>query len=165
MIESIITMPASLADLAAFLSAFLSSFLSAFLSAPPLIIPLLYAVWYALTHHYHTECKHVPWRRAWLNSALWVDNFVWETLFGMRRRLHFSLLPKCNRANDLEALARYKTDLKSSTGTMWSACPHHLLLPSFLFAFQAEKEGVHRAMGVDLDQVRSLTLFTHDVNS
>jgi hypothetical protein len=82
-----------------------------------------------------------------------MDWFIFETLFGMRRSLHFSLLPKANRALDLKALRKYRTDHEHSNGTMWTAAPHHLLVPSFCFAFHVEAAGVHDAMGVNLDDV------------
>lgn len=31
--------------------------------------------------------------------------------------------------------------------------PHHLLLPSFAYAFQAERDNVHARMGVNLDEI------------
>jgi len=36
---------------------------------------------------------------------------------------------------------------------MWTACPHHLLIPSFAFAFKAERDNIHSRMGVNLDDI------------
>jgi hypothetical protein len=126
--------------------------IAALLAAPP-TLAFLYVPWCVRTHRYCVDCRHVPWRRAFLSVAMFWDVFVWETLFGMRRRLHFSLCPRSNRSADLRSLEKYRTDFSKSSGTMWTACPHHLLLPSFFFAFHCEAAGVHAAMGVSLDDI------------
>ncbi|GMI24616.1 hypothetical protein TeGR_g1804 [Tetraparma gracilis] len=126
--------------------------IAALLAAPP-TLAFLYVIWCVRTHRYCVDCRHVPWRRAFLSVAMFWDVFVWETLFGLRRRLHFSLCPRSNRSADLRSLEKYRTDFSKSSGTMWTACPHHLLLPSFFFAFHCEAAGVHAAMGVSLDDI------------
>ncbi|GMH64920.1 hypothetical protein TL16_g04074 [Triparma laevis f. inornata] len=69
----------------------------------------------------------------------------------MDRKLHMSLCKKgCRDGHTddagLKGYGKYKR-------VCWAAGPHHLLLPSFAFAFQAERDGIHQKMGVNLDEI------------
>ena len=68
----------------------------------------------------------------------------------MDRKLHFSLCTKGKRdgfSGDDEGLSKYA----KYSRVAWCAGPHHLLLPSFAFAFKAERDGIHKKMGVNLE--------------
>ncbi|GMI05364.1 hypothetical protein TrRE_jg12769 [Triparma retinervis] len=118
------------------------------LSPPALAV--LYGCWFAYSFKYHSARVHVPWRRFVTRMILMIDCFIWETCCGVERKLHFSPCKKDRTGlTDDEGLAKYKKHKK----IMWTACPHHLLIPSFAFAFKAERDNIHARMGVSLDDI------------
>ena len=113
-----------------------------------------------------------------------IDIFIWDTLFGMKRKLHFSFCEKDRSGlTDDEGLAKFKkhpaimmtggqsTLVLNPSGSSHAGAlhciitrpslpcpshapgPHHLLLPSFAYAFQAERDNIHARMGVNLDEI------------
>jgi hypothetical protein len=67
---------------------------------------------------------------------LFVDGLIITRLFGLNRRLVWSL-----------PLEKYVHPV----GHCWTIAPHHLLYPSFMLPFYADKEGVQSRLGVDLN--------------
>ncbi|GMH93637.1 hypothetical protein TrVE_jg2041 [Triparma verrucosa] len=120
-------------------------------SLSTLLVSSLYATWWAWSHKYATLRKHVPWRRAVVAYLIFWDVLIFEKILGMDRKLHMSLCKKGSRDGytDDTGLRKYAKHSR----VCWAAGPHHLLLPSFAFAFQAERDGIHDKMGVDMDDI------------
>jgi hypothetical protein len=66
------------------------------------------------------------------------DHLIFDTLLGLSREVHYS-----------QKLELYRTE----NGHCWTIGPHHLLVPSFMMAFERERQGDHPRMGFELDGV------------
>eukprot|EP00518_Triparma_eleuthera_P023323 CAMPEP_0197545880 /NCGR_PEP_ID=MMETSP1320-20131121/742_1 /TAXON_ID=91990 /ORGANISM="Bolidomonas sp., Strain RCC2347" /LENGTH=339 /DNA_ID=CAMNT_0043105421 /DNA_START=15 /DNA_END=1031 /DNA_ORIENTATION=+ len=114
---------------------------------------LLYALWFMYSRKYHTLRSHVPWRRHLVSWLIFWDHLIFTKLLGMDRKLHFSLCSPGSRSGYGPGSSPGLRGYAAHPRIAWCASPHHLLLPSFAFAFTAERDGIHSQMGVNLDDI------------
>ena len=101
----------------------------------PLIV-ILYPIWFIYSHKYATILVQAPWRGWYMDILLAIDDLLITKIGGLNRQLVWS-----------QPLSSYKHPL----GHCWTISPHHILFPSFMLPFYADKAGVQSQLGVSLN--------------